>query len=29
MPSFGDKMPEGDEDIWKLVAFIRTKSICG
>ncbi len=29
MPSFGDKMPEGDEDIWKLVAYLRTKSNCG
>ena len=28
MPSFADKLPEGDEDIWKLVAFLRTKSIC-
>ena len=28
MPSFADKLPEGDEDIWKLVAFIRTKSAC-
>lgn len=29
MPSFGGKMPEGDEDIWKLVAYLRTKSTCG
>ena len=28
MPTFADKMPEGDEDIWKLVAFLRTKSSC-
>ena len=29
MPSFAGKMPEGDEDIWKLVAYLRTKSTCG
>jgi len=28
MPSFGDKMPDGDEDIWKLVAYLRTRSTC-
>lgn len=28
MPSFADKLPEGDEDIWKLVAFLRSKSTC-
>jgi mono/diheme cytochrome c family protein len=28
MPSFADKMPDGDEDIWKVIAYVRTKSIC-
>ena len=28
MPSFADKLPEGDDDIWKLIAFLRTKSTC-
>ena len=28
MPSFADKMPGGDEDIWKIVAFLRTRSAC-
>ena len=28
MPGFADKLPDGDQDIWKLVAFLRTKSTC-
>jgi mono/diheme cytochrome c family protein len=28
MPSFADKLPEGEEDIWKLVAFLKTESTC-
>lgn len=25
MVGFGGKMPEGDEDIWKIVAFLRSR----
>lgn len=28
MPAFGGKLPEGDEDIWKLVAYLRSKADC-
>ena len=28
MQSFADRMPEGDEDLWKIVAFLKTKAGC-
>lgn len=28
MQAFTDRMPEGDEDLWKIVAFIRSKADC-
>lgn len=28
MQGFADRMPEGDDDLWRIVAFIRSKSDC-
>jgi mono/diheme cytochrome c family protein len=28
MQGFADRLPEGDEDIWRLVAFLKSKSSC-
>ncbi len=28
MQAFADRMPEGDDDLWKIVAFIRSKADC-
>ena len=28
MIDFGGKLPEGDDDIWKLVAFLKSRSRC-
>ena len=28
MQGFADRMPEGDEDLWKIVAFLKTKAGC-
>jgi hypothetical protein len=28
MPSYGGRMPERDRDIWRLIAYIRSKSVC-
>jgi mono/diheme cytochrome c family protein len=28
MQGFADRMPEGDEDLWKIVAYIRSKASC-
>lgn len=28
MPAWGGKMPAGDEDIWKLIAYLRSKRSC-
>ncbi|MEZ4331322.1 MAG: c-type cytochrome [Myxococcota bacterium] len=28
MQGFADRMPEGDDDVWRIVAFIRSKSEC-
>ncbi|MFQ5697230.1 MAG: c-type cytochrome [Myxococcota bacterium] len=28
MVGFGSKLPEGDADIWKLIAFLRERSRC-
>lgn len=28
MQAFADRMPEGDDDLWKIVAFIRSRSEC-
>ena len=28
MQGFADRLPEGDEDIWRLVAFLRSKASC-
>jgi len=29
MQGFADRLPEGDEDIWRLVAFLKSKANCG
>lgn len=28
MQGFANRLPEGDEDIWRIVAFIRSKTDC-
>lgn len=28
MVSFGGKLPEGDDDIWKIIAYLKTASRC-
>ena len=28
MMSYGGKLPEGDDDIWKIIAFLKTDSRC-
>ncbi len=28
MPQYGGKLPERDQDIWRLIAYIRSKSEC-
>lgn len=28
MQGFADRLPEGDEDIWRLVAFLKSKASC-
>jgi mono/diheme cytochrome c family protein len=28
MPAFGGKLPEGDADLWRLVAYLRSRSRC-
>ncbi len=28
MPAWQGKMPEGDDDLWKLVAYLRSKRSC-
>lgn len=28
MPSYGGRLPERDRDIWRLIAFIRSRSEC-
>lgn len=28
MQAFGGRLPEGDEDIWRIVAFLRSKATC-
>jgi mono/diheme cytochrome c family protein len=28
MPAFGGKLPEGEQDVWKLIAYLRAGSAC-
>jgi mono/diheme cytochrome c family protein len=28
MPAFADALPEGDADLWKVIAFLRSASRC-
>ncbi len=28
MVGFGGRLPEGDDDIWRVVAFLRSRSLC-
>ena len=28
MPRYGGRLPERDQDIWRLIAYIRSKSAC-
>jgi mono/diheme cytochrome c family protein len=28
MQGFADRMPQGDDDLWKIVAFLKTKASC-
>lgn len=28
MQAFGGRLPEGDDDIWRIIAFLRSKASC-